>query len=234
MSWRVARSLDVLLDEINTAAPLRNKASDGSIGDAAHATRDSDHNPWVVVGGQGIVRARDFTHDPDGGLDCWEVANRLAAHVAAGSHPAARSGAYVIWQRRILSFDRRHEGWRTYSGSNPHEHHLHLSVATDPGGFDSTQPWGVMSTPQPEEADDMALSDKLYPNRSDSPTVRDALRAVLRFEAAEKRRAESLRKAVAAVRTAVDGNADKAEIRSMLNNLDATIQIVVADPEEKP
>ena len=150
MSWRVARSLDVLLGEINAAAPLRSKVSDGSIGDAAHATRASDHNPWVTFGGYGIVRARDFTHDPANGLDCEELATGLAALIAVGGHPACRSGAYVIWQGHIFSFDRRHEGWRPYSGSNPHNHHLHLSVATDPAGFDSLLPWRVID-PKREE-----------------------------------------------------------------------------------
>ncbi len=149
MTWRVARSLDVLLAEINDAAPNRSKVSDGSIGDAAHASRSSDHNPWVILGGVGIVRARDFTHDPSGGLDCNDLAAALAALIASGTHPACRHGAYVIWQRRIYSFDRRNEGWRTYTGSNPHDHHCHLSVSLDPTGFDSTAPWGVM------EDDDM-------------------------------------------------------------------------------
>jgi hypothetical protein len=149
--WRVARSLDVLLDEINAAAPLRSKISDGSIGDAAHATRSSDHNPWVRFGGYGIVRARDFTHDPARGLDCNKLAEALAALVAVGGHPACRSGAYIIWRSRIFSFDRRQEGWRPYSGSNPHDKHLHLSVATDPIGFDSSLPWGVMVDPKREE-----------------------------------------------------------------------------------
>ena len=156
MSWRVARSLDVLLEEINAAAPARSKVSDGSIGDAAHATRSSDHNPWITYGGQGIVRARDFTHDPADGLDCNQLAVALAALIAVGGHPACRSGAYVIWQRRIYSFDRRHEGWRPYTGSNPHEAHLHLSVSLDPAGFDSTAPWFVMV---PKE-DDMPLNDE--------------------------------------------------------------------------
>jgi hypothetical protein len=154
MSWRVARSLDVLLEEINASAPLRSKVSDGSIGDAAHATRTSDHNPWVIYGGQGIVRARDFTHDPARGLDCNELAQALAALVAVGGHPACRSGAYVIWRSRIFSFDRRHEGWRVYSGSNPHDKHLHISVATDPAGFDSTRPWLIT------QEDDMPLSNE--------------------------------------------------------------------------
>ena len=149
--WRVARSLDVLLDEVNASAPRRSKVSDGSIGDAAHATRSSDHNPWVTYGGQGIVRARDFTHDPANGLDCNKLAEALSALIAVGAHPACRSGAYVIWRSRIFSFDRRHEGWRRYTGSNPHDKHLHISVATDPAGFDSSLSWGVGVDPKREE-----------------------------------------------------------------------------------
>ena len=45
MSWYVAHSLDQLLAEINASAPGRNKASDGSIGDANHSNSTSDHNP---------------------------------------------------------------------------------------------------------------------------------------------------------------------------------------------
>ena len=33
MTWRVARSLDVLLAQLNTRAPNRSKAADGSVGD---------------------------------------------------------------------------------------------------------------------------------------------------------------------------------------------------------
>ena len=64
MAWRVAQSLIRLRDQINLAAPTRSKASDGTIGDAAHATRDSDHNPWVKEGALGIVTAMDITHAP--------------------------------------------------------------------------------------------------------------------------------------------------------------------------
>lgn len=136
MTWRVAYSLDTLLAEINTAAPKRDKAADGSIGDAAHSARASDHNPNVY----GAVRARDFTHDPAGGLDCDDLAAHLWGRL--GRHPALGSGAYIIWQRRIVSTDRLAEGWRAYTGSNPHDHHLHLSVATSPSGYDSRAPFG--------------------------------------------------------------------------------------------
>jgi hypothetical protein len=138
MTWRDARSIDVLGDEIDAAYPDRSKASDGTIGDAAHASRESDHNPWVVVDGVGIVRARDVTHDPEHGCDCDVLAERVAGLIALGAHPALRHGAYVIRNRRIFSFDRRDEGWRPYTGSNPHEKHMHVSVSLDPTGFDST------------------------------------------------------------------------------------------------
>lgn len=149
--YREARALRVLLDEVNANAPHRSTASDGWIGDAAHASRDSDHNPWVKVDGIGVVRARDFTHDPFHDLDCQQLADHLAARLR--KHPALRSGAYVIWRRRIISADRIHEGWRPYAGSNPHETHLHLSVALAPADFDSTHPWGW------HEEEDVALSN---------------------------------------------------------------------------
>lgn len=151
MSWRTARSIDVLGDEIDAAYPGRSKASDGTIGDAAHATRDSDHNPFIIVNGVGVVRARDITHDPAHGCDADVLADRVAGLIALGAHPALRHGAYVIRNSRIFSFDRRGEGWRPYGGSNPHTKHVHVSVSLDPAGFDSTAPWGIT-----EEVDPMA------------------------------------------------------------------------------
>lgn len=149
---RQARSLDVLLAEINEAAPNRDKASDGGIGDTAHSSRASDHNPNEA----GVWRARDFDHDPAGGLDCDLLAAALVAkYHEPVVHPAMQSGAYTIWESRIYSYDRRAEGWRPYSGSNPHDKHLHQSVATSASGYDSTAPWGVM-----KETDDMPFSEK--------------------------------------------------------------------------
>lgn len=149
MAYRESRATATLLDEVNDHAPNRSTISDGWIGDAAHATRTSDHNPWVKDSrGVGVVRARDFTHDPRGGLDCnWLSAKLVDAFQAL--HPATKSGAYIIWNGRILSRDRFKEGWRTYTGSNPHSHHLHISVATAASGYDSTKPWGI------EKEDDM-------------------------------------------------------------------------------
>lgn len=141
MSYRKAKALDTLFNECNKLAPRRSRASDGWIGDAAHASRDSDHNPWTKDRrGVGVVRAADVTHDPANGLDGERLAKHLAAQL--GKHPALGSGAYVIWRSRIISTDRLREGWRPYGGSNPHDKHVHLSLGYS--GYDSTKALGIV------------------------------------------------------------------------------------------
>lgn len=134
--WRIARSLDALLRKVNAAAPSRSKRSDGAIGDAAHATRDSDHNPWVRVHGIGVVTARDFTHDPAGGCDAGELAQSLVD----SRDPRIK---YVIWNRRIASATTQSWTWRHYPGENPHTHHVHVSVASEERLFDDDRTWTI-------------------------------------------------------------------------------------------
>jgi hypothetical protein len=132
MAWRVARSLDVLLGQFNAARPQRSKASDGAIGDAAHATRDSDHNPWY---GPGIVTARDYTHDPAHGMDIDEITDQLVAT----RDPRIK---YVIANRYILDSRSGNSPWKwlPYNGSNAHTKHFHLSVMAN-ASCDDTAPW---------------------------------------------------------------------------------------------
>lgn len=134
--WRLAASLRALRDTVNAMAPSRSKLSDGSIGDAVHATRDSDHNPWVVHEGKGIVTAIDVTHDPQGGCD----AGRLAEALRLGRDPRVK---YVIFDRRIFSSTIQPWQWRPYGGANPHSHHIHVSVAPSVERFDDTTLWQV-------------------------------------------------------------------------------------------
>lgn len=162
MAWRVARTLDVLLAEINAIAPNRSKASDGSIGDAAHAGRNSDHNPWVKDGALGIVTARDFTHDPTHGCDAPAVAEFLRQLGKSGD----KRVKYVISNRRIAGVI-GDWAWRKYTGLNAHEHHVHVSVSPEKRYYDSTAPWGVakiLSRPAvaatPKDRD-MQLEDKV-------------------------------------------------------------------------
>jgi hypothetical protein len=135
-NWRVAKSLDVLLDQINRAFPGRNNESDGSIGDANHQGRDSDHNPWY---GPGIVTARDFTHDPAHGLDIDTFTDELAAG-------RDRRIKYIIANGLILDSRPDHNPWKwmPYSGSNPHTKHVHLSVM-DNDSCDDPAPWNLPS-----------------------------------------------------------------------------------------
>jgi GH24 family phage-related lysozyme (muramidase) len=148
MPWRVAKSLDVLLSQVDRIAPERSKAADGSIGDAAHAARNSDHNPWVKDGAVGVVTARDFTHDPAGGFDAYAFAEALRA----GRDDRIK---YVISNRRIFSGagqDHPAWQWRLYSGKNPHNHHTHVSVKPVKALYDSEAPWAIALPAAPEAA----------------------------------------------------------------------------------
>lgn len=146
MAWRVARSLDVLLGQLNAVAPNRSRASDGSIGDEAHQRQGSasDHNPWFVLGGQPLVTARDYTHDPAGGLDC----NKLAAALAASRDPRIK---YLIWQGRIMDSRPQFRPW-TWQPSSGHYQHLHLSVMAS-ASADDPRPWSLpgLGAPTTEE-----------------------------------------------------------------------------------
>jgi len=137
MAWRLAKSLNVLRSEVNAVAPGRSTVSDGTIGDDAHQGTASDHNP----NGAGVVCAIDFTHDPDSGADM----HQFAEHLKRRNHAAVK---YVIWNRRIWSKAKNSQGWRSYTGSNPHTAHMHVSVGVGPDGqstgtYDNTTPWGI-------------------------------------------------------------------------------------------
>jgi V8-like Glu-specific endopeptidase len=138
--WRVAGALLTLRTQVNARFPGRNKASDGTIGDAAHAARSSDHNPWVVDGDRGVVTAMDITHDPDSGCTGDFIAGALL-----GARDARIK--YLIWNRQIASSYAINGVeawcWRPYNGSNPHTHHIHISVNSDKALYDDTTEWSI-------------------------------------------------------------------------------------------
>lgn len=139
MAWRVAEALETLRKQLNVKFPGRDKSADGGIGDAAHASRSSDHNPWVQYKGMGIVTARDFTHDPRSGLD----SEALAEALRSSGDPRIK---YIISNRKICSgVGQEHPAWawRPYPGKNPHNHHVHVSVKSDPVHFDDARPWNL-------------------------------------------------------------------------------------------
>lgn len=137
MTWRLARSLIVLRDQVNALVPNRDKSSDGSIGDENHSARTSDHNPNE----HGVVCAIDITHDPAHGFDSYAFADMLRS-------PGHRDPRikYIISNRRIASGENEDHPawvWRPYSGTNPHDHHVHISVKPDKAHYDSVADWAI-------------------------------------------------------------------------------------------
>lgn len=153
---RQAYSLDVLLAEINAHAPKRSKKSDGGLASPQHTKQNpgSDHEPNKA----GVWTARDFTHDPKGGLNCNELATLLVREF--GKHPAMKAGSYIIWNGRIISYNRLAEAWREYKGGNPHTKHLHVSVSDSATGYDSRVAWDLWAHPTPHLDDAIAALDK--------------------------------------------------------------------------
>jgi peptidoglycan hydrolase-like protein with peptidoglycan-binding domain len=139
MAWRLAKSIKTLLDQVNADNPHRRKDSDGGIGDERHqAERTSDHNPYIVVGGQGVVRAYDFTHAPETGFDAYAFAEMLLKN----KDPRIR---YVISNGKIAGGKGGPSpwSWRKYTGSNKHDHHTHVSVTEAEAEFDDPKKWNL-------------------------------------------------------------------------------------------
>lgn len=129
MAWRLAKSLEVLRRQINEKSPNRSKISDGTIGDPAHSARTSDHNP----NSKGIVCALDITHDPSRGVD----SEKLAQGLIQSRDPRIK---YIISNGRIVSGKDGPKPWvsRKYTGKNPHDKHVHISVSSN---VDSVALW---------------------------------------------------------------------------------------------
>ena len=143
MAWRLAEALKVLRDQVNQEFATRSKASDGSIGDEAHASRSSDHNPWIQDGSTPVVSAIDLTHDPKSGFDSY----RFAESLLANKDPRVK---YIISNRKIASGSDGPQPWkwRGYTGKNPHNHHVHISVKSDKAHYDSKTPWKFEVNPE--------------------------------------------------------------------------------------
>ena len=135
MAWRVARSLETLRSQINAVAPNRDTTSDGTIGDAAHAARASDHNPNA----QGVVTAYDIDHDPAGGMDTYKLAEILRQN----KDPRIE---YVISNGRIFNSRVAPWQWRDYTGSNKHDKHMHISVHNESELYDDPRAWAIGAT----------------------------------------------------------------------------------------
>ncbi len=100
--------------------PKRAKASDGLLPSAAHVHQNpnSDHNSGFAV---------DLTHDPEKGVYCQVIYTELQ------KDPRVK---YLIFKGKIWS---KTKGEHIYTGSNPHNKHLHISIKEECGN--DTSPW---------------------------------------------------------------------------------------------
>ena len=109
-----------VLRQATAICPSRMKASDGLLPSAAHIHQNpnSDHNTGYAV---------DLTHDRLGGIDCAELFIKLQ------DDPRVK---YLIFKGHIWS---KQKGTDNYTGPNPHNKHLHISIKDECG--DDTSPW---------------------------------------------------------------------------------------------
>jgi hypothetical protein len=122
--------------EFNQQNPGRDKGADGWIGDAAHQTGTSDHNPDSA----GRVLAIDI--DESGP---WPRGNSLGDYVEF-IRQRQDSGAdtrleYIIHNHHIASRSAQDWEWRTYTGTDPHTNHAHFSARHDHAGQNDTSAW---------------------------------------------------------------------------------------------
>ena len=96
------------------------------------------------------VCARDFTHDPAGGFDSYAFAHWLAERTKG---PEDRV-KYIISNGQIASGQGQSYPagqWRNYTGSNPHDHHVHVSVRHGAEHYDDARSWDWSGAePEPE------------------------------------------------------------------------------------
>lgn len=144
--WALSPSLITLEAEANLYAPNRGKASDGSVGDMAHANRGSKHNTTP------FVRALDLTHSPERGFDAVVVADLIAARCKQGAETRVHGIGSYNWQTGSERwFACRHGVWswidQDLHGAT-HKTHMHLEVVDDARKL-STVPWGLLTPPTP-------------------------------------------------------------------------------------
>lgn len=120
LAKRAAPAAIAALRQATALRPKRKKASDGLLPSKDHVKQNpnSDHNSGFAV---------DVTHDPHFGIDC------AFAFIKLQQDPRVK---YLIFSGKIWSKER---GNREYTGSNPHNKHLHISIKETCG--DDTSPW---------------------------------------------------------------------------------------------
>jgi hypothetical protein len=134
-----------LRNQINKRWPKRDKRSDGWIGDKAHASRQSDHNPDA----RGLVHALDIDKDldPKDPGAAQRLANQIVAYAASGI-PGANRIKYVVFNDQIASGTYPTSMWKWRGSGYGHLHHIHVSFSTKGENNAQTYPLPILNTPK--------------------------------------------------------------------------------------
>ncbi len=136
--WALAGTLAQLRRELVTAYPAAPSRLYGTVGDADHQARKSDHNPDQ----RGYVRALDIPRVEHGGPPL-ELLASLLREVGERESQRLNPGGYVVWNSLIAS-GRTGWQWTTYTGDNPHTTHLHVSCSRLPQFYSLGHRWNVV------------------------------------------------------------------------------------------
>ena len=126
MKPKLSKAAIQLREQFDDTYPSRDRTSDGWIGDTRHAARPSDHNPDA----NGWVRAIDVDRDVSGRSKpdlMPDIADQIRLLCKSKKE---RRITYIIFDGRIASSKKAWE-WRTYEGSNKHNHHCHISFSQE-------------------------------------------------------------------------------------------------------
>lgn len=132
MGWILVPCLEEGRQQCNERFPVRDKSSEGTIGDTSHKGSSSSHNPDRTGNpeyrdGDSLDEVRAWDMDKDLGDPDGVTAEILVQHLISllrnGGLPWIR---YVIYNRRIWH---RRDNFvtRSYTGSNPHTDHVHFN-----------------------------------------------------------------------------------------------------------
>ena len=127
---RLCKGGVTLRDQVDRKWRKRDKRSDGWIGDRAHASRVSDHNPNKA----GVVHAIDIDENMGKGRNrngrtARRLANQILDYAASGLAGASRL-KYVVYENRIASGTYRKTFWSWRHGNWGHEAHIHVSFTS--------------------------------------------------------------------------------------------------------
>jgi hypothetical protein len=241
MAWIKAAWIPPMFAAFNLIAPNRAKGSDGTIGDYAHQSGSSGHNPDDTPGSNperqdadniAEVRAADVTTALNSSMTMEQVVQRVLAT------PAERDRLiYIIFNRRIW---RKSNGWRqeTYTGSDPHTGHAHFSG--DPASDTDAGQWSSITSFRggnmagetadlyaPKEAfrvDALAYgSDTLRDGSGEPMWAVTTLKQLLAGQAASATREVAMAAALTALATAISNAGGSVDVTAIKAHIDAKV-----------